>query len=158
MDALKILLNCMISEDAKWSTIDLTDFYLGMDPEYIRIPVRLIPPNAMLFYDLERFCCNDAIYFSVHKTHYGLQASALSQQRVFVHLKWLGYEQISSSPSVFKNATGSIRLTLVMDDFAVVWHRQEDVDHLIHTLTLLYQVKINWLGTWDRVPGNDYRY
>jgi hypothetical protein len=46
MDALKILLNCMISEDAKWSTIDLTDFYLGTDlphPEYIRIPVRLIP-------------------------------------------------------------------------------------------------------------------
>jgi hypothetical protein len=31
MDALKILINCMISENANWSTIDLTDFYLGTD-------------------------------------------------------------------------------------------------------------------------------
>jgi hypothetical protein len=102
----------------------------------------------MVFYDLKRFCRNDAIYFSVHKTHYGLpQAGALSQQRLFAHLMRHGYNQIPSSPSVFKNATGSIRFTLVVDDFAVAWHKQEDVDHLIHTLTLLYQVKINWLGT-----------
>jgi hypothetical protein len=46
MEAIKILLNCMISENARWSTIDLTDFYLGTDlphPEYIRIPRNLIP-------------------------------------------------------------------------------------------------------------------
>ncbi len=49
MNALKILLNCMISEDARWTTIDLTDFYLGTDlphPEFIRIPGRLIPPEV----------------------------------------------------------------------------------------------------------------
>jgi hypothetical protein len=103
----------------------------------------------MLFYDLKRLCRNDAIYFSVNKTHYGLpQAGAQSQQRLFANfLTRHGYDQIPSLPSVFKNATGSIRFTLVVDDFAIVWHRQEDVDHLIHTLTLLYQVKINWLGT-----------
>ncbi len=75
MDALKILLNCMISEDSKWTTIDLTDFYLGTDlphPELIRIPDRLIPPEVLSFYNLHEFCRNDAIYFSVHKTHYGL--------------------------------------------------------------------------------------
>jgi hypothetical protein len=82
MDALKILLNAMISEDAKWSTIDLTDFYLGTDlphMEFIRIPSRVIPPRVMDFYELTEFSRNDAIYFSVHKTHYGLpQAGALS--------------------------------------------------------------------------------
>ena len=38
MEALKILLNCMISEDAQWSTIDLTDFYLGTDLPHPALP------------------------------------------------------------------------------------------------------------------------
>jgi hypothetical protein len=151
MDALKILLNCMISEDAKWSTIDLTDFYLGTDlphPEYIRIPCRLIPPQVSEFYSLQEFNRNNAIYFSVHKTHYGLpQAGALSQQRLFEHLKRHGYVQIPSTPSVFRNTSGSIRFTLVVDDFAVVWQDQKDMDHFLQTLTMLYQVKVNWCGT-----------
>ncbi len=69
MDAIKILLNCMISEDAKWTTIDLTDFYLGTDlpyPEYIRIPRNLIPQNVMDFYELARYLKNNALYCSVH--------------------------------------------------------------------------------------------
>ena len=87
MDALKILLNIMISEDAKWSTIDLTDFYLGTDlphPEYIRIPLRHIPQYVIDMYNLDRYIVSGIIYCSVHKTHYGLpQAGALSQQRLF---------------------------------------------------------------------------
>jgi hypothetical protein len=46
LEAVKLLLNCMISEDANWSTMDLTDFYLGTDlphPEYLRIPEAIIP-------------------------------------------------------------------------------------------------------------------
>jgi hypothetical protein len=37
MEALKLLLNCMISEDANWTTLDLTDFYLGTDLPQERI-------------------------------------------------------------------------------------------------------------------------
>jgi hypothetical protein len=151
MDALKILLNCMISENANFSTIDLTDFYLGTDlphPEYIRIPRRLIPANTLAFYALDEYITDNALFCSVHKTHYGLpQAGALSQQRLFRHLRTHGYRQIPSSPSVFRNNDGSIRFTLVVDDFAVVWTDKNSMDHLIHTLTTLYQVKVNWLGT-----------
>jgi hypothetical protein len=56
MDAIKILLNCMISEDANLSTIDITDFYIGTDlphPEYIRIPRNLIPEKVIAFYELD---------------------------------------------------------------------------------------------------------
>jgi hypothetical protein len=45
----------MISEDANFSTIDLTDFYLGTDlphSEYIQSPIRLIPANVIEFYNL----------------------------------------------------------------------------------------------------------
>ena len=151
MEAIKILLNCMISENANWSTIDLTDFYLGTDlphPEYIRIPRNLIPENVITFYDLERFFSSNAIYCSVHKTHYGLpQAGALSQQRLFKHLKLHGYTQLPSTPSVFRNQSGTIRFSLVVDDFAIVWQDQDSIDHFIKTLTQLYQVKVNWKGT-----------
>ena len=151
LEALKILLNCMISENANFSTLDLTDFYLGTDlphPEFIRIPTRLIPANVIAFYKLEAFITSNAIYCSIHKTHYGLpQAGALSQQRLFKHLQAHGYYPIPSSPSVFRNSDGSIRFTLVVDDFAVVWNNHKSMDHFIHTLTALYQVKVNWQGT-----------
>jgi hypothetical protein len=58
MEALKILLNCMISENGNWTTIDLTDFYLGTDlphPEYIRVKSQLIPNNVTEFYKLRPF-------------------------------------------------------------------------------------------------------
>ncbi len=117
----------MISENAKWSTLYLTDFYLGTDlphPEYIRIPRNLIPEKVIDFYELESFFTNNAIYYSVHKTHYGLpQAGALSQQRLFRHLQQHGYTQILSSPSVFRNKSGSIRFALVVDasTYIVLW-------------------------------------
>jgi hypothetical protein len=65
LEALKFMLNCMISENANFSTIDLTDFYLGTDlphPEYIRIPTRLIPANVTAFYNLEPFINANALY------------------------------------------------------------------------------------------------
>jgi hypothetical protein len=88
MDAIKILLNCMISEDANWTTIDLTDFYLGTGlshPEYIRIPRNFIPYDVIAFYELDDFFCNDTLNCSVHKTHYDLpQAGALRRTATLV--------------------------------------------------------------------------
>ncbi len=58
-----------------------------------------------------------------------------------------GYHQLPSNPSVVCNSDGSIRFTLVVDDFAVVWTNQQSMDHFISTLTELYEIKVNWLGT-----------
>jgi hypothetical protein len=48
---------------------------------------------------------------------------------------------------VFRNRSGTIRFTLVVDDFAMMWTNQSDMDHFIHTLTRLYDVKVNWQGS-----------
>ncbi len=113
MEALKLLVNAMISEDANWSTIDINDFYLGTPlphPEHIRIQRALIPEAVIKFYGLERFIHRGALYCSVHKTHYGLpQAGALSQQRLFKHLAKHGYQQLRHTPSFFRNETGTVR-------------------------------------------------
>jgi hypothetical protein len=150
MEALKILINAMISENANWSTIDISDFYLGTPlphPEHIRIQQALIPNAVIKFYSLERFLHRGALYCSVDKTHYGLpQAGALSQQRLFKHLAKNGYHQLRHTPSFFRNESGTVRFGLVVDDFAVLWTRQLDFDHLLSTLTKLYKIKVNYKG------------
>ena len=100
------------------------------------------------FYDLARFLHRGAIHCSVHKTHYGLpQSGALSQQRLFQHLETHGYHQLPHTPSFFRNATGTVRFGIVVDDFAVLWTHKLDFQHLLHTLTILYQIKVNYNGT-----------
>ncbi len=82
LEAIKLLINAMISDNAAFSTVDLEDFYLGTPlphPEYIRIPVSFIPKKVMTFYKLTGYVYKGAIFCMVLKTHYGLpQAGALS--------------------------------------------------------------------------------
>jgi hypothetical protein len=91
LEAIKILLNAMISDNAEFTTVDLEDFYLGTSlphPEFIRIPVKFIPKKEMVFYKLHQFIHEGTLYCMVLKTHYGLpQAGALSQDRLFKHLE-----------------------------------------------------------------------
>ncbi len=137
----------MISDDINLATIDLEDFYPGTPlphPEYIRIPTKFIPPKVISFYKLQKFTYKGALYCAVLKTHYGLpQAGALSQQRLFKHLAQHGYHQLSHSPSLFRNQDGSIRFSLVVDDFVVIWKDKTKIKHLIQTLRKLYTVKVD---------------
>ncbi len=52
LEAIKILINAMISDNCAFATVDLEDFYLGTNlphPEYIRIPIRFIPKKVIEF-------------------------------------------------------------------------------------------------------------
>ncbi len=89
------------------------------------------------------------LYCSVHKTHYGLpQAEALSQQRLFKHLFLNGYYQVPSTTSVFRNKEGTIRFTLVVDHFAVLWTNYAHMDHFIETYIKLRLIGQE-LDTWE---------
>ncbi len=81
------------------------------------------------------------------KTHYGLpQAGALSQERLFDHLERNRYFPLFHTPSIFRNHNGTVRFSLVVDDFAVVWSHKTDMNHFIKTLRQLYTVKVDWNG------------
>jgi hypothetical protein len=150
LEAIKILLNGMISDNASFSTVDLEDFYLGTPlphPEFIRIPTKFIPKPVIQFYLLKQFFHKDALYCMVLKTHYGLpQAGALSQQRLFEHLEKHGYYQLFHAPSLFRNKDGSLRFALVVDDFAVVWSSKTVMQRFLQTLRALYTVKVDYEG------------
>ena len=141
----------MISDDSNFSTVDLEDFYLGTclpHPEYIRIPVKLIPKKVIDYYGLKQFIHKGGLYCIVLKTHYGLpQAGALSQQRLFDHLEKHGYHQLFHAPALFRNHDGSVRFALVVDDFAVVWSSTKAMQHFLSTLRKLYTVKVDFKGS-----------
>ena len=151
LESTKILINGMISDDSNFSTVDLEDFYLGTSlphPEYIRIPVKLIPKKVIDFYGLKQFIHKGGLYCIVLKTHYGLpQAGALSQQRLFDHLEKHGYHQLFHAPALFRNQDGSVRFALVVDDFAVVWSSSKSMQHFLSTLRKLYTVKVDFKGS-----------
>jgi hypothetical protein len=127
----------MISDDINLSTIDLEDFYLGTNlphPEYIRIPIKFLPKKLIDFYKLKPYLHKGDLYCAVLKTHYGLpQTGALSQERLLAHLLQHGYTQLSHSQSLFRNEDGSVRFSLVVDDFAVIWSKKASMEHLIQT-------------------------
>ena len=63
-----------------------------------------------------------------------------------LHLAEHGYTQLAHSPALFRNQDGSIRFSLVVDDFAVVWNSKAGMDHFLTTLRKLYTVKVDWKG------------
>jgi hypothetical protein len=100
--------------------------------DYILIPSRYTPKKVIKCYKLGKFFHKGALYCAVLKTHYGLpQAGALSQARLFLHLAKNGYRQLDLCSFLFRNQTGSIRFALVVDDFAVIWNKKEEMKHFI---------------------------
>ncbi len=150
LEAIKILINAMISDNCSFATVDLEDFYLGATlphPEYIRIPIRFIPKKVIEFYKLKSYIHKGALYCVVLKTHYGLpQAGALSQARLFEHLESNGYHQLFHAPALFRNRDGTIRFALVVDDFAVAWSSTKSMQHFLRTLRKLYTIKVDFQG------------
>ena len=150
MPVVKLLLHSVVSEHKKWMTIDIKDYYLGtplLRPEYIRIPLRLIPSNTQVAHNLHQYVNHESILFQVNKGMYGLpQAGLLAQQRLIDHLKHHGYHE-TSTPCFFRHDTNGTDFTLVVDDFGIKYSSPEGAQHLITTLQLLYVITVNWTGS-----------
>jgi hypothetical protein len=151
MSTLKILLNAVVSEGAKFMTIDIRDFYLGtpLDRyEYMWVPVKHLPMATRDKYNLHGLIKDGKALAEVHKGIYGLkQAGRLAQLRLLAHLAAHGYHQAEHTPCLFIHDTLSIKFVLTVDDFGVKYHSEEDVSHLILCLEELYTIRVDWSGT-----------
>ena len=150
MPTVKLMLNSVVSENARILTMDISDFYLGtpMDrPEYMRIPAAHIPPPIVAKYSLQQYIDkNNNILFEINKTLWGLpQSGILSKQRLCHHLAEHGYHECTLTSGLFRHTTLPVAFTLVVDDFLVKFHNRDDAQHLINALTLhgMYKVKVN---------------
>jgi hypothetical protein len=152
LEAVKILLNSVISTPgARFITIDIKDFFLGTPmekPEYVRIPLKLIPDATMIKYNLYEYVHKDYVMFEIVKGVYGLpQASKISQDRLIAHLATKDYTQDPLVPCILKHRTNGNEFSLVVDDFGVKILSDEGAHQLIDSLKELYEIKVDWTGS-----------
>jgi hypothetical protein len=135
----KCLWNCTIStEGAKYMCLDVNNFYLGtpMDYfEYMRIPIKLIPQEIIVQYNLLPLISDGHVYIEVQKGMYGLlQAGILTNQLLARRLAIHGYHQTKFTPGLWRHVTCPIQFALVVDDFGVQYVGREHSQHLIDAL------------------------
>ena len=151
IETCKILFNSVIStKDSKLMTLDVKNFYLNtpMDRyEYIKIPRDMIPDEIYEQYNLHEYERNGHVYFEVRKGMYGLpQAGRLAHDRLVKHLTKHGYKPTKHTPGLWMSDDRKIAFALWVDDFAVKYGNRRDVEHLIKTMGILYEVSIDWSG------------
>ena len=149
MPVAKLLIHSIVSDNAKWMTIDIKDYYLGtplIKPDFVCIPTRLLPPSIVCTHNLTPYIVNGSVLLQVSKGMYGLpQACLLAQQRLVTHLASHGYIQ-TPTPCIFRHTTNGTVFTLFVDEFGIKYTSQPGADHLISTLRQLYEIKFNWVG------------
>ena len=73
-----------------------------------------------------------------------LQAGKLEHDQLAGHLTKHGYRPEKHTPGLWTSDNKNISFVLWVDDFAVKYGYEKDVDHLIQTMQKLYQVLIDW--------------
>ena len=151
LTVVKLHLNATVSENARYATADVKDFYLGTPlerPEYIRIPLKLLPTRFLDEFNLHSFLHKGAVLFRIEKGMYGLpQAGLLAQRQLEKLLAKHGYCQNKLVPCLYTHDTRNISFTLVVDDFGIKYHDRADVDHLLAALHELYHTTVDWTGS-----------
>ena len=131
-------------------TIDIKDYYLGTPMnryEYMLIPVKHIPEDIMLQYNLAPLVVNNNVLVEIRKGIYGLpQAGLIAQQRLNTHLSKHGYTPAASTPGLYIHHTRKTTFTLIVDDFGVKYHNKTDALHIINYLKEQYTITTDWTG------------
>ena len=152
MPTVKCHINSTISTpDAKYATMDISDFYLNTvmnRPEYMRIPLKIIPQQIIDQYNLTELAHNGYIYFQVDKGLYGLvQAGKLAYDQLLNRLTAADFYPAPNAPGLFLHKTRPISFTLCVDDFGIKYTRKQDMEYLIDTIQQHYKVTIDWTGS-----------
>jgi hypothetical protein len=101
----------------------------------MRIPIKLIPQEISMQYNLLPFVSDGRVYIEVQKGMYGLpQAGILSNQLLALRLSIHGYHQTKSTPGLWRHITRPIQFTIVVDDFGVQYLGKENAQYLIDAL------------------------
>eukprot|EP00978_Attheya_sp_CCMP212_P042683 scaffold264557_cov29-Attheya_sp.AAC.4 len=143
--------NSVVSDDGcKYMCVDGKDFYLNNDMEiykYIRIPVKMIPEEFIITYNLTPLIRNGFVYAEVRKGMYGLpQAGKIAQDHLTKVLEPWGYAPAPITAGLWTHKTRPINFTLVVDDFGIKYQGKEHTLHLIAALESTYKITQDWTG------------
>jgi hypothetical protein len=103
--------------------LDVNNFYFGTPMEsfeYMRIPIKLIPHEIIVQFNLLTLVSDGHVYIEVQKGMYGLPKSGILANQLLAHrLAIHGYHQTKFTPGLCRHVTRPIQFTLVVDDFDV---------------------------------------
>ena len=145
----KCLFNSVISTtNAKCLTADIKHFYLNNvlpDPEYMKLPISIIPEEIIQAYNLRALVCADGfVHMRIEKGMYGLkQAGIIAHKELVKHMSTFGYHPVRFTPGLWKHETRPTIFSLVVDDFAVQYTSKEDADHLLSALRAKYKITVD---------------
>ena len=149
MQTIKLLWNSVLSTPgAKYFTLDISNFYLGTPmerPEYMRMPIKIIPQEIIDKYDLTTIVEDGWVYIKISKGMYGLpMAGKLANDLLRERLKTAGYDPCEFTPGLWKHAWRPMTFTLVVDDFGIKVEGDTHANHLVQTLKRWYNVTVDW--------------
>ena len=149
----KLFLNSVISDfdkSARFMALDLKDHYLASPmktPEYMKTPLKYIPPDIINKYNLQSKFHNGYIYCDINKGMYGLKQAALLAYNFLVkNLLPYGYYPIPHTIRIWKHKSRPITFCLCVDNFGVKYFHKQEVDYLIQALQQNYKLSIDWEG------------
>jgi hypothetical protein len=115
--------------------------------EYMRIPIRDIPPVIQAQYNLAQLVHHDHVLVEIRKGMYGLpQAGIIANTRLKYHLAKRGYHAAAHTPGLYRHITRPVTFCLVVDDFGIQYVGREHAKHLLDCLEALYTVTTEWSG------------
>eukprot|EP00804_Cyclotella_cryptica_P017342 CCRYP_018994-RD/>CCRYP_018994-RD protein AED:0.39 eAED:0.39 QI:0/-1/0/1/-1/0/1/0/348 len=119
----KLLFNSVVSTPgAVFVVLDVKNFYLNTPmerPEYMRLPLKLIPPEIIAKYNLrDKADDKGFVYVRIELGMYGLpQAGLLANKLLAQRLQIDGYYQCQYTPGLWRHVWRPITFSLVVDDF-----------------------------------------
>ena len=107
----KCVFNSVVSTlGARSLLVDIKFFYLNnilQDPEFMRIPLKIIPQDIIDTYDLKALVEDQGwIYMRIKKCMYGLkQAGIIANQELVKHMAPFGYHPVKHTPGLWVRAS-----------------------------------------------------
>jgi Reverse transcriptase (RNA-dependent DNA polymerase) len=150
LETTKILFNSVVSTpNARFCTMDITNFYLNTPldrPEYLRIPISLIPEEIMREYNLHKLSKDGNVMARINKGMYGLpQAGILANKLLKERLQPHGYSECDHTPGLWRHRSRPLMFSLVVDDFGIQYSNLPDAQHLLAALKQHYEaITVDW--------------
>jgi len=124
LTVFKIFANNVISTpNARFSTADIANFYLESpftQPEYISLPISLVPEQFIQLYNLSPLVTNGKLYLKVTKTMYGFpQSGSIAHVQLADILHKAGFQDHDHTPGLWTHQTKPISFILLCDDFGI---------------------------------------
>ena len=131
MTTIKLLLNSVLSSIwARFMTVDVKNFYFNTpmeEPEYMKIPIRLISDEIKVDYKVSEFEHAGYVYVQINKGMYGLvQAGLLANELLAKRLAKHVFSQTPHTPGLRKHHTNPIQFELVVEHVGIKYENEQD--------------------------------